>query len=744
MKITSLMSMIACAGLATTVTAQDSVSTAGTGDALDAYTTTTQVVKFSTKLTPFSSSLGNTYGIVPLLKASESLPVSAFSQHLISGQAMSRSIVDNTLTTGAYATWTMPGQGVNPQDNSAPGSVNAPAAGLKSVGVAFAEFNSSANNIISGLVSYDPSAPDTLYVNRIVAATNQPNNTDNTDQGAFGMGVVDANMNVMFRADDNLATGANNLLDDNVFRVNAELRANGTLNVIGGAGPLAGGTDAAATETLLASNATVHSPGSQIEEAIGGPVGFGPNFATNYAFNDYTSSTAAHRTSTFPGLVNSTDHRGTYGYAPINPLGGVATASFLGRTGASSIYLGVMGINADASPASVANIAAPMVISDPIDGYAAPYGEFRHYRSQMAFNGPSGAVVSSQDAVTGDVLVGAVFDIACANCNGVAFGAGAQQAPIQGISVARFDPTDPAGTLEWNLAAWVNGDNGTGKPVFNGSGVQIGELTAAAVFGIAGPSMSGISMDAAGNIYFLSPFFDYGPDLTIGTLDDDFDTALFRGIYDSTTGGYTLELLVQTGNVFTSANTGLNYVITFLSIADSNSTSSGTFFGHNATFDGYPGSADPTNPANPGNLGGLVLSADMIYDSNADGFFDEVAGDEGYNFLFYISPLGGAPITDCNGNGIDDATDIANMTSTDINTDGVPDECAGQSTRLCADVNNVSGVTAADFSAWIAAFGALNYRADQNGGGLGAVTPADFSAWIANFGLGVAGPLCLN
>lgn len=745
MKMTKMMTLVACAGLAAPALAQDSVSTAGNGDALDAYTTTTQVTKFSTKLTPFTSSLGNTYGIVPLIKASASLPVDPFFNHIISGQAMSRSFVNNTLTTGSYATWTTAGPGVNPARNTAPGSVNAPVSGLQSVGVGFAEFGNTANNIIAGLVSFSPSTPDTLYVNRIVTALNQPNSTVGTDNGAFGMGVVDANLNVQFRADDFGASGTNNLLDDNMFRVNAELRANGTLNVIGGIGILADGTDAAATETLLASNATVHSPGTQIEQADGGPVGFGPNFLGQMRTNNYAATTSSQLISTFPGLVNSTDHRGTYGYSPINPLGGVATSVFLGRTGASSIYLGVMGINANASPASVAHLAAPMLISDPIDGYAAPYAEFRHYRSQMAFNGPTGTAAVSQDALTGDVLAAAVFDIDCANCGGtIAFGAGSATAPIQGISVARFDPTNPAGTIEWNLAAWVDGDTGVGKPVLNGSGIQIGELTAIAVFGVAGPSISGVSMDAAGNIYFMAPFFDYGPDMTIGGTDDDFDTALFRAIYDSATGGYTLEKILQTGDVFTSANTGLNYTITFLSIADSNSTSSGTLFGHNSTFEGYPGAADPTDPANPANLGALVIAADMTYDSNGDGNFDELTGDEGYNYLFYISPLGGAPITDCNGNGIDDATDIANMTSTDINADTVPDECPGQSTRRCADVNNDGFVTAADFSAWIVAFNTQNYRGDQNSGGFGAVTAADFSAWIGNFNLGNAGPLCLN
>lgn len=745
MKMTKLMTLAACAGLAAPALAQDSVSSSGAGDALDAYTTGTQVVKFSTKLTPFTSSLGNTYGIVPLVKASASLPVDPFFNHLISGQAMSRSIVGNSLTTGSYATWTTAGPGVNPARNTAPGSVNAPVSGLQSVGVAFAEFGNSANNIITSLVSFHPGTPDTLYVNRIVAATNQSTSAVDSDSSQFGTGVVDAHLNTVVRADGNGATGPNPLGTNasSIFRINADLRTNGNLNVISALG----GSHAGTTETLLLNNTTTHPPGSQIEQADGGPVAFGGNFSAQLRYNDYASTTNTHLTSTFPGLVSSGDQRGTVGYAPITPLGGIATGVALGQATSpvvATLNLNVWGMDSTGLPVSVVAAQAPTMIADPIDGYAAAFAEFQHKYSQTPFRGPSGAAAVTEDAA-GNVLAAAVFDIDCANCGPtLAYGSGSATAPIQGIAVARFSPVDPAGTLEWNLAAWVDGDTGVGKPVFNGSGVQIGELTAIAVFGVAGPSLSGVSMDAAGNIYFLSPYFDYGPDQIIGTADDDFDTALFRAIYDPFTGGYDLELLVQTGNVFASANTGLNYIITFLEIADNNSTSSGTFFGHNATFDGYPGLADRTEPGNPGNLGGLVFAASMTYDSNNDGFFDDSTGDEEYSFLFYVSPLADGPANDCNNNGIDDATDIANGTSTDINGDGIPDECPGQSTRRCADVNGDGLVTAADFSAWVAAFNTLHYRGDQNGGGFGDVTAADFSAWVANFNLGNAGPLCLN
>ena len=55
-------------------------------------------------------------------------------------------------------------------------------------------------------------------------------------------------------------------------------------------------------------------------------------------------------------------------------------------------------------------------------------------------------------------------------------------------------------------------------------------------------------------------------------------------------------------------------------------------------------------------------------------------------------------------------------------------------TRCIADTNLDGAVTAADFSAWVAAFNSGSKIADQNLDGN--VSPADFSAWVANFNQG--------
>ncbi|MFI4892213.1 MAG: GC-type dockerin domain-anchored protein [Phycisphaerales bacterium JB058] len=51
-----------------------------------------------------------------------------------------------------------------------------------------------------------------------------------------------------------------------------------------------------------------------------------------------------------------------------------------------------------------------------------------------------------------------------------------------------------------------------------------------------------------------------------------------------------------------------------------------------------------------------------------------------------------------------------------------------------ADVNADGAVTPTDFSAWVAAFNAMDPIADVNGDGQ--VTPTDFSAWIQHFNAG--------
>ena len=77
--------------------------------------------------------------------------------------------------------------------------------------------------------------------------------------------------------------------------------------------------------------------------------------------------------------------------------------------------------------------------------------------------------------------------------------------------------------------------------------------------------------------------------------------------------------------------------------------------------------------------------------------------------------------SDCNGNGVDDNTDLSNGTSQDCNGNGIPDEC-DIAAGLLAD-NDHNGVP--DICSCLA---------DTNHDGI--VSPADFSAWVANYNAG--------
>ena len=155
-------------------------------------------------------------------------------------------------------------------------------------------------------------------------------------------------------------------------------------------------------------------------------------------------------------------------------------------------------------------------------------------------------------------------------------------------------------------------------------------------------------------------------------------------------------------------------------------------------------------PGSPGCTGRLGLSSSAIWGSNTPGFTpDEFFALEDPTMTSCPNPFSAAiafyateSVTcsgcgDCNGNGINDADDIASGTSQDANFDGLPDECPAGRNRFCSDVN-ANGVHAepADFVAWLALFNdpgdELAYRADVNNNGR-IQEPSDFVQWLSYF-----------
>lgn len=117
---------------------------------------------------------------------------------------------------------------------------------------------------------------------------------------------------------------------------------------------------------------------------------------------------------------------------------------------------------------------------------------------------------------------------------------------------------------------------------------------------------------------------------------------------------------------------------------------------------------------NGAQLGGYFgTSVGFLGDVNADGTPELLVGASGEasdrGRVHVISPVIAAP-PDCNLNGIDDAVDILSGTSTDTDSDGVPDECVCTVTTYCSANPNSTGLTAHIYAQGSTSVAANNLR----------------------------------
>ena len=701
----NLLSIVAVAGLACPAMAQDSVSNQATaplpGDALDAYAAGNQVTHYVVDLAPFTSKLGGKFGVAPVMKSSAG---NGFPTQLVGSQAISADVLEGgSLFSDEYNVWTTPGQGINSLNNDAPADMIA-GLGTHRVGAAFAEFGGAIDNIVAGEISYDPNNPGRLYVTRVQAAHNS---TAVNSQGfaSLAFGSIDADLNTYIRADD---FGACCVTGNNVFRVRAAARNNAP-NLIQG-NPIAG-ADAGATDALVSGFGDVLLTPQNVPQSLGSASYFGPSFDNNLRHGpDSASISTSFNWITAPGTSAT---RGTASFNKGDFWGqGVGTSAMLEKSVDSGAdtddadQIISWGVNADGSPSSSLNICeAPLQITDNADGVTVPFQTFNHYGSQTPFQGGTGQVASAIDA-DGNLLLAASFNQFFDYASALA-----QNTPDNAIAVCRVKPD---GTEEWTLAAYYDiGGSGLGKPILNASGQQCGELIDLGSIPGApqGPNSSAPSFDSAGNCYFVHAYLDYGDDLMKGTADDRTRSGLFRSVYNGANFSYNLDLMLEFGgsaDPIMGLNSGREYRIDFVSIADSNSVSSGAMYSSNTADDPFPGAPAVMDAGDERALGGLVFGAGILYDSNGDGIFNDGFDlvnpiDEEYNVLMYVHPL--------------------------------PEPAVQLSP--CADVNrNGNAQEPADFTAWLTLFnnpGDPNaYRADVNNNG-NAQEPADFTQWLTYF-----------
>jgi len=663
--------------------AQDSVAVASglPGDSPSAYQTTSgdsrQILRFAVDLAPKTSSWGGKYAIGPVIKASRSNTSGYFDQ-LIGAQAVSARFATGPLSSNQnYLLWSAaPGTGVNPPSNTL---ATQPFPGANRVGqhfgLAFMEFGAGAdaafgtgdddNGVIGATIDFQYRRPNRLYVQRIVAAANKPSATA-SGTASFGIGAVDEVGNVHIYSDGFGMTATSRVTARALLRVRMLSRGVGVVNTVQGAGSAIALGDAASTDIIRAGSVIDTVP-AIISAGLPGGAGRPVLLATDLIGNFVYESSAASASTTaayLPGTGGSP--RGSVCfipqvYTPVAPSagGGVGTCATLIRTNNNTTTraIQVFGVASDGSVGGTAGVALPSaagVVVDRDDGFDPGAAltpmtahEFTNYASQASFRGGNSQVAMVQ-LPSGDMLVAATV---AANGGGSAV----PQSQDNYIAVARLPAAGGAPT--WTIAAHTgaSGFVGTGTGVASktiwgrtlptdplapiGRLARFTEVNGAAS---SGPSISSPALDLAGNLYFMATIGLTGPTTT-------FTTGLLRANFDPATNAYRLELLTSIGDVLPGLNSGKNYQVQYLGVADADSVDSGSVFSSSIVQDTVAGTAPmgASAPyASPRSLGALVLRAKIVYDMNGDGAYADPSGggaatsspDQAYNVAMIIMP----------------------------------------------------------------------------------------------------------
>jgi hypothetical protein len=686
---------------------QDSLSPAPglPGDAVDAYGTgaSAQVLSYVVDLTPKTSSWGGRFALGPIVKASKS-NAGGYFDHLIASQAISTRFASASTPFAAtsYAQWSPAspvGTGANPLVNLAPGTFAGVGRVGPQLGLSMLEFGSGLdgafgngddeNNIIAARASFFVRQPNRLFVTRTVGLVNK-SSAAALGTASFGTGGVDEFGSAHVYADNFGMTTPQRLSQRNLVRLNAPLRSAGLVNTVA----QAGAGDPGATTFVRVSSTSMVVPAMLSRSTPGSaarPVAITTDFASQFisesALN--TTTSVAMPAGSPRGSVTVIPQT----FAPLTNASTIATGTTLVRTDANAKTRGIqlLGLSSSGQFTLAQQVVLPTTASliiDPTDNFApgttfSPISnhEFTNYQSQASFRGGLGQVAGVV-LPSGDLLVAGLV----AATGG---GSSVPQSEDNYLAVARV-PASGASS-QWVVAAHTGSSSGAGggtsKVILGrnpaGQLVPIGRLARyTEVFGSAttGPSISSPAMDRAGNIYFMST-------VSLDTLsgNPNLTTALVRGNRNDATGAYQLEVITTLGDVFAGANSGVNYQIQFMGIADADSVDSGSIFPGNIVQDSVPGTSASASSmyGSVASLGGLAFRAKVVYDVNGDGAFADPSGagggsnspDQAYNVVMLLMPQ--IAIGDYNRDGVKSVQDIFDFLAAwfggagDWNGDGV-------------------------------------------------------------------------
>ncbi len=661
---------LSLAAFAAPALAQDSTSkVAGIpGDSLDDRDVAEQRNDFVVELSAIQSTWGNTFGVAPLLKAGMDFePSPQFFNAQVSSSSISKDqLAGVPFARNSYSLWNAAGFGVNGDaSKNDPGTlVDTSLAVGNQFAVSMGELATdpntglALNHVVGAVVNYDVDAPSRLFVSRTVAAADGEDWLCNTT--AFGIGGVDADGYTVFRADGfgsaDCTTAVPSRLaftGQNYFRVDLAGRNAGVVNHL--YDPV-GASDGAATLRLLANNAgqPLCTPAVIPSSITGGaPILFGSNWDAEL----YHGSAAPLTVTPAAGWLTSSNTRGNVSYSSVN-IPALFSGSVLGTgailgSNAGTDSLALFGLNASGAPVSPATYTKPASITDNADGFVTGGTQyFYNYGGATTFVGGNGQVAVGQD-LNGNLIAAAVmlhsYDAASSSLEEKC-----------AIVVCRVTP---AGVASWTVAGYTTPSGG--KNVTDANGAVLGNL---ATYGNeTGPSISPPMIDSVGNIWFTAPC----------DVSGSLENSLIRAVYDDASFSYDLELVVQEGQVVRGQNSDTDYMIDFIALsASGGNIDPRTTFSDNASGTAHnllsPASLDVTDART---LGGMVFAANIIYDVDDNGIFEDIATvpgtmDQEYNYLMYLGAT-----SDCDEDGIPDDVEIARG-APDANNDGIPDDCS--------------------------------------------------------------------
>jgi hypothetical protein len=721
MRTMHALTLLAIAGSAAAVSAQDSTGTAPglPGDAINPLAADQQILSYVADLTPFGTSWGTTFGIVPLVKGVKTDP--QFFNNFIGANGISDDLVKGVpFASSQYALWTeAPGVGVNPAANSDAFQLVSPSGSSSQFAVAMANSLgdvlglganiATGDTITTAIVNYNPAEPNRLYVTRVEAASSV--NGDATgSSGDLAFGSVDGNGNTYFRGGSFRSGGAGVTaqVSNNWYRARAQDRTGG-VNLISGTG------GAEATDHLLVAQSTPHPQPSNIPASVAGGNGLvaGANFNSQFVRGAAAPLTAdtTHFGPTAGGFTPP-DHRGQMGTTTRDLFqSGVAHTAVASKDPASDTRVfSVWATDASGAVTEAHSFETPLTVVDPTDGKTVTYipgsSEYRQYVGITGFRSDAGMVALGQDAAGNGYAAGVMSEF------GQSFDL------FQQMLSVRFD--DNGGNEAWSIIAWVDGVTNSGKAILDGpGGNQIGTLvpfaTAFPTAGEFGPSMSTPTFDGAGNAWFLASAALEKTDPVTGDPFIDFDTVLIRGVLTDTGAGsfgYELELVLELGRTFFGQNSGRRYQIQFIdTVAASGDSGLGVsapaaINSNNGRSWGWDDSdLSGVSNADPITNGGVVLVADIVYDVNEDGEYndptsgngDPASPDQSYQSLLYIGYYAEGP-QQCNAADLSEPFGILDLSDINAFVSGFLTQ------NPISDLDNNGIFDLTDISLFIAAF----------------------------------------